>query len=333
MAMQIGTGKYVYEVQENWAKLPRSLPSPLSAPLSFYDIPGLAVDSKDNVYVFTRTKPPIMIFDRDGNFLDSWGDNIFSVPHSVRIGPDGLVYCVDCGDHTIRKLTPKGEVLLTIGTKGKASDSGYDGSDYRTIKRGAEPFNTPTDIAFAPNGDLYISDGYGNARIHRFSKEGELLNSWGEPGEGKGQFNLSHGIWIDKQKRILAADRENSRIQLFSLEGEYIDEWRDSNRPALTAEDRDGVTFTTEMGYAKEMLYAFQTPPADRVVWPRLTIRSPEGRIIGELGGKDRCAPGNFFAPHAVCLDSRGDLYVGEITSLGPDPNCHRLQKLVRRRG
>jgi sugar lactone lactonase YvrE len=237
---------------------------------------------------------------------------------------------VDCGDHTIRKLTPKGEVLLTIGTKGKASDSGYDGSDYRTIKRGAEPFNTPTDIAFAPNGDLYISDGYGNARIHRFSKEGELLNSWGEPGEGKGQFNLSHGIWIDRQKRILAADRENSRIQVFSLDGEYLTEWTDSHRPAFNAEDKDGAIFTTEMGYDKDTLYPFQIAPPDRVTWPRVTIRSPDGRILTQLGGPARCAPGNFFAPHGICLDSKGDLYVGEITSLGSDPNCHKIQKLVR---
>src|SRR5579872_6577014 len=103
-ATTFGSDSYKFEVLESqWPKLPPSI--------SLYDVPGIAVDRHDRVYLFTRTNPPILVFDLEGNFLHSWGDGVFKVPHSVRIGPDGMVYCVDCGDHTIRKFTPEGELL------------------------------------------------------------------------------------------------------------------------------------------------------------------------------------------------------------------------------
>lgn len=321
--MIVGSGKYKYEVVENWAKLPASW--------SFVDVVGIAIDSKDNVYVFNRSNHPMMVFDHDGNFLESWGEGIFSEPHSVRIDKNDFVFCVDYGDHTVRKLTTDGEVLLTIGTKNKPSDTGAINRNPKTVKRAAGPFNAPTDVAFGPLGEIYVSDGYGNARIHKFSKDGELLFSWGEPGDKAGQFCLPHSIWVDKQGKVYVADRENSRIQIFTLDGEFITQW-DANRPTSIYVDREGVMYISELGYLTRP-WPWVVTPENRELIPRVTVRSLNGEILTKWGGEDRCAKGNFFAPHTICVDSRGDIYVGEVVTASKAPvGCHALQKFVRKR-
>lgn len=321
--MIVGASNYRYEVVENWARLPPGL--------AFRDVAGLAADSKDNIYVFHRGKHPLMKFDPDGNLLESWGDGIFGMAHSVRVGPDGMLYCVDYGDHTIRKVSPEGEILQTLGTPNKPSATGVDGLDYRTIKQVAGPFNRPTDIAFGPHADLFISDGYGNARVHRFSKEGALIDSWGEAGDGPSQFHLPHGIWIDRQSRLLVADRENSRVQFLTLEGEFISEWRNVERPAMILVDEEGSVFVVEMGFNPGSMFPDSKAPPGTDVIPRLTIRSLSGAVESEIGGKRMTDPGNFYAPHALCMDSRKDIYVGEVNFVtGAPPNCHTLQKFKR---
>ncbi|UCH58207.1 MAG: hypothetical protein JSV18_05975, partial [Candidatus Bathyarchaeota archaeon] len=152
------------------------------------------------------------MFDREGNFLKSWGEGIFANPHGVYIDADDRVYCVDKMDHTVRKFTQNGELLLTLGTKEQPGEAGAH-------------FNRPTDIALSPSGEMFVSDGYGNSRLHRFSPEGEHILSWGEPGDGPSQFNLPHGIWVDRKGRVLVADRQNRRIQLFTQDGEFLEEW------------------------------------------------------------------------------------------------------------
>src|SRR5439155_14523437 len=142
---------------------------------------------------------PLIVFDRDGRFLASWGEGLFKRAHGISIGPDDALYCTDDLDHTVRKFTPEGKLLLTLGTSGKPADTGIDGIDYRTIKRAGPPFHRPTNLALAADGSMYVTDGYGNARVHKFSADGRLLFSWGEPGSGSGQFNLPHGIAIDSQ--------------------------------------------------------------------------------------------------------------------------------------
>ncbi len=322
--MIFGSGEHSYEVVEDWPKLPPRW--------SFGEVAGVAVDSKDRVYVFSRGSHPMTIFDSDGSFVRSWGEGLFTCPHSVRIGPDGMIYCVDRDDHTMRKLTPEGELLLTLGVKDRPSETGAQGLDYRTVKHSSGPFNYPTDIAFGPSGELFVSDGYGNARVHRFSPDGELLASWGEPGDGTGCFNLPHGVWVDGEDRLYVADRENSRIQIFTLDGDFITQWKDVNRPTCISGDGKGAVYVTELGFLAG-LFPGTRVPGDRDPIARLTIRSTDGRIITRWGGEDRCSPGKFYAPHAVCIDSRDDLYVGEVTqATGAPPGCHVIQKFVRKR-
>src|SRR5262249_50682173 len=180
-SVNVGTGKYRYQALARWEQLPPGW--------SFVEVAGVATDSKDRVYVFNRGEHPVMVFDRDGAFRTSWGEGLIKRAHGIHIGPDDAVYLTDDLDHTVRKFTPEGRLLLTLGT-GQPSDTGIDGIDYRTIRRVGPPFHRPTNVALSPRGEIYVTDGYGNARVHKFAADGRLLFSWGEPGSGPGQFNL-----------------------------------------------------------------------------------------------------------------------------------------------
>jgi DNA-binding beta-propeller fold protein YncE len=324
----VGTAELRYEALARWEESPPGW--------EFVEVAGVATDSRDRVYVFNRGAHPLMVFDRGGRFLTSWGEGLFQRAHGITIGPDDAVYCTDDLDHTVRKFTPEGRLLLTLGTSGRPAETGVVGSDYRTIRRGAPPFNRPTNVAVAADGSLYVTDGYGNARVHKFAPDGRLLFSWGEPGSGPGQFNLPHGIALDRSGRVYVADRENSRIQLFTPEGKYLTEWTDVARPMQVLLDRQERVFVVEVGW-RAGLFPWQTPTPDAPA-ARLSVFDREGRLLARWGGGgDPCAPGNFFAPHDLCLDSHGDLYVGEVTmSAGGNrglvaPDCHSLQKFVYR--
>src|SRR5688572_19593750 len=191
-----------YSVVPGWEQLP--------AGWEHIDVAGAAVDSQDRVFLICRGDHPIIIYDRDGKFVKSWGEGQFSFrTHGISIGPDDMVYCTDDDDHTVRKYTPDGELIFKLGISGTPSDTGYVPGKLDTITRPAGPFNRPTNLAVAPNGDLYISDGYGNCRIHHFSPKGELKRSWGTPGGGPGEFHLPHGIAASSDGRIWVCDREN----------------------------------------------------------------------------------------------------------------------------
>jgi DNA-binding beta-propeller fold protein YncE len=323
----VGQGAYRYRPVEKWEKLP--------AGWSFGEVAGVATDSRDRVYVLARSEHPIMVFDRDGNFLTSWGEGDFQRPHGIFIGPDDAVYCTDDVDHAVRKFTPDGKLLLTLGTRGKPCDTGIDGMDYRTIKRVGPPFNRPTNLALSRNGDMYVTDGYGNARVHKFAPDGRLLFSWGEPGSGPGQFNLPHGVAVDRDERIFVADRENSRIQIFDFRGKFLEEWTDVVRPMEVFIDRSDNILVAEVGF-RAGLFPWATPPADPP-GARVSVFTPAGKLLCRWGGgAEPWAAGDFFAPHDLWVDSRGDLYVGEVTlSAGGNrglvrADCHCFQKFVR---
>ncbi len=319
MARRLGFGKYVYEVADGWGRLPEGW--------EYVDAVGVVVDKQDHVYVFNRAAHPIVMFDKDGAFLGSWGEGVFANAHGLQIGPDGSIYCVDNGDHTVRRFTPEGRLLLTLGNPGMASDTGFAG-DLDTIKPGV-PFNRPTNCAIAADGSIYVTDGYGNCRVHQFSAEGRLIRSWGEPGRGPGQFRLVHGIGIGADGTLYVGDRQNDRVQQFSPTGEYLGQWTGVRSPDDVYPQRDGSFVVPELGY--------QTRPADGSLGARVTIRDAAGAVLSAWGDEgDPSDAGNLAAPHGVAADSAGDLYVAEVTytariraGLVP-PTCHRLQKFVR---
>ncbi len=326
--VRVGQGAFRYQAKIGWEQLP--------AGWSFVEIAGVASDSAGNALVFNRGEHPLIVFDRDGRFVRSWGEGAFVRPHGIFIGPDDAVYCVDDMGHAVYKFTPEGRLLLTLGTRGKASDTGARGFDYRTIVRVAGPFNCPTNLALASNGEMYVSDGYGNARIHRFSVDGRWLASWGSPGSGPGQFHLPHGIALDRQGRVYVADRENSRLQIFSPEGQFLSQWTDVARPCQVAIDAEDNVFVAELGFRAGM-YSGNEPPQGNAPGGRLSIFNARGELQARWGGGDHpCAAGDFLAPHDVWVDRFGDVYVGEvIVSAGYEGgpaarDCHALQKFVR---
>lgn len=296
----------------------------------------MAVDSTDRVYLFTRRDAAVLVYEPDGRFVRAWPDRGFTERgHGITIGPDDSVWCVDDADHSVRKFSVAGEPLLTLGTRGKASDTGYDGAAYATIARGGPPFNRPTNLAVAPNGDLYVSDGYGNARVHRFSADGRLIASWGAPGGGAGEFRIPHGIAVVGD-RVLVADRENDRIQVFDLDGSYLAEWTDIQRPCHLVLGRDGLLYVAELWWRKgQRSHRFGEITADR--YGRVSALRSDGTVVARWGGTAPGTPGGFTAPHGIAVDSHGDVYVAEVThtfgvapGLVPPGGAPTLQKLAR---
>jgi DNA-binding beta-propeller fold protein YncE len=323
-----GCRRFGYEVLDSWHRLP--------AGQTWTEAAAVATDSRDRAFVFARGPHSVLVFDSDGTFLSSWGEGLFKRPHGIFIGPDDAVWCTDDLDHTVRKFTPEGKLLLTLGTSGRPADTGATSMDFRTVVRAGPPFHYPTNLALSPAGDLYVSDGYGNARVHRFSPEGRLLSSWGEPGAGPGQFHLPHGIAVDAQGTVYVADRENSRVQLFSPEGEFLSEWTDVARPCQVFVDRAGDVWVAELGFRAGMWPGTSAGPD--APGGRLSVFDRTGALRARWGGgRHPTAAGDFFAPHDVCVDSRGDVYVAEVVMSGGGnrglvpASCHSLQKFVHK--
>ncbi|QDT97133.1 peptidyl-alpha-hydroxyglycine alpha-amidating lyase family protein [Gimesia aquarii] len=325
--VEVGENAFRYRVATKWPTLPPDL--------DLVEVTAVATDSQDRVYVFNRGIHPVAIFSPEGEFIDSWGQEAFARAHGITIGSDDKVYCVDDLDHTVKQFSTDGQLLMTLGTSGLYSDTGATSVDYRNIQRVGPPFNFPTNLAISPSGDLYIADGYGNARIHHFSADGKLLLSWGEPGDGPGQFHIPHGIAIDRNENVYVADRENSRIQIFTADGQYKDEWNDVARPCEVFIDDDSNVYVAELGFRAGM-WSGTHPPTPNATGGRMSIFNLRGELQCRWGGGETpCAPGDFFAPHDVWVDSRGDVYVSEVTmSAGGNrglvsPNCHSLQKFI----
>jgi DNA-binding beta-propeller fold protein YncE len=334
----VATSGFSYELVPNWEKLP--------AGYIHKDVVGIGVDSKDRVIILTRNDAHVMVYERDGSFAGAWPHHLFEKgrTHGVRVGPDGAVWIVDDKQHTVRKFSPSGELLMMLGTPGVGSNSGYDMSldsadlwtRLNTITRGGGPFNRPTAVAIAPNGELYVTDGYGNCKVHRFTADGKLIQSWGEPGTGPGQFHLPHDLWVTEDERVFVCDRENDRIQIFSLDGKFLDVWSHVQRPTAVIVGPDGLFYVSELARRKGML-SFTNGVATEDQPGRVAILDRDGKVLHRWGTLDRTAPGQFCAPHCLCVDSHGDIYVGEVTwtdwgSKGLVPEgTHMFQKFTRK--
>lgn len=297
-----------YQVVHGWPVLPEG------EILGF--VAGVGVDSHDNVFVFHlagRTwpasnelditpiaRPTVLLFDgRTGVLLAQWGSNRFAMPHQLTVDRQDNVWLTDVALHQVSEFSHDGQSLLTLGERGVPGDD-------------SSHFNRPTDIAVAPDGSFYVSDGYRNTRVMKFAPHGRFLFQWGVKGNGSGQFDLPHGIALDTAGRVHVADRSNSRVQVFDSSGHYLSEWRGApfGRPYDIAIGSDGTAFVVDGGDQPE------TPP-DR---SGVAVVRPDGSVVerfGRFGNYD----GQFVLAHAVAIAKDGSVYVGD---------AGRVQKFVR---
>ena len=279
----VGTGKYTYELVEGWEQLPEGWTLGQT---------GIVTDSEDRVYLFNRSSHPLIVLDQGGNFLTSWGEDVLTDAHGMYIDGDDNIYLPVKDHHVVLKYSREGNHLMTLGTRDHPSDTGWSGDYNDPVKRAAGPFNKPSDIALSPTGEIYISDGYANARVHKFTADGRLLFSWGSPGKtGPGEFHIPHGIWVHTDGRVFVADRENNRIQIFSPDGEFLDQWTDLARPCDIYIDTDQSVYVPELD-------AF------------MSILTIEGKLLARWSSPNGTGEGD--GGHAIWVDSRGDLYVNQ---------------------
>jgi DNA-binding beta-propeller fold protein YncE len=291
MADVFGTGEFLYSHVPNWEKLPDGM--------AFKECPGVAVDSQDNVFVLTRGEHPIIVFDKDGNYLRTFGEGHFSEnrTHGLYIGHDDSLLVADDGIHTIQKFSSTGEKLMEIGER-----------NHPAPKWSGQPFNRPTSAAIMPsNGDVYVSDGYGNSRIHVYSGSGDYKFSWGSPGIDAGQFMKPHNIAVDSDDKVYVVDREAHRIQIFDAKGNFLTMWNNIHRP-------DSMVLWNEHIYVGELngVGAVDEAPG---LGHRVTVYDLQGNRVCLFGSAEEGeGPGQFIAPHGIAVDSKGDVYVAEVS-------------------
>lgn len=282
----VGAGEYVYQEVDDWARLPEGMELGM--------VSSMATDGRDRVYAFIRTpnQPSMLIFDRSGNYVNSWGTGVITDAHGLSFNPDGDIYLTDRNSHQVIKFSPVGQRILTLGTRGVPGEQ--------------TPFNRPSDVMEGPSGCFYVSDGYGNSCVHKYANDGVLLKSWGSPGDGPSQFNLPHGIWVDRQELVYVCDRENSRIQIFDSEGNLLNIWDDFLRPTDIVMDSYGSIYVSGIGH-------------------RCSILTHDGRLLARWGGEAAGPVGEEGTAHGICIDSHGDIY---LCAAG----ARKIQKLIRQR-
>jgi len=298
-----------YEVDPTWPERPPGMP--------WGAMPGIAVDARDQVWLFTRTNPPVQVFTADGKFVRAWGEGLLTGAHHIKMDREGNVWAADIRLHVVRKFTPEGQLLLTLGTPGESGDD-------------EKHMNRPTDMIVAPNGDIFVSDGYGNARVVHFDKEGKYIGSWGSLGTGARQFSLPHSIVMDSRGRLYVADRNNVRIQVYSQAGELLDSWRDILVPWglwVTAADEIWVCGSSPMQWRIDPKYPkapLGCPPKDQVFMRFDTSGMLKQLWSAPKSEDDMEKPGELNWVHSIALDSKGNIYAGDIIG-------KRAQKFVRK--
>jgi len=300
-----------YEVDPSWPQRPEGMP--------WGRTPGVFVDDKDQVWLFTRANPPVQVYTTEGKFVRAWGEGMIGATptslgsHQIKIDHEGLVWLCDTANHVVLKCTPEGKLLATLGTPGRW------GCDERH-------FNRPTDVAITPDGRIFVTDGYGNARVVEFDARGKFVKQWGTQGTGPGEFSLPHAIGFDSKGRLYVADRNNARIQVFDQDGRFLDQWQNIMVPWsiwITADDQIWVCGSSPMRWADEDM-PLGCPPKDQLV-----VRfDATGRVRqlwtfpkGEDGAEK---PGELNWLHGIALDRHGNLYATDIIG-------ERAQKFVRR--
>ena len=280
------------------------------APWNFIQVSGISIDANGDVLVLHRGARPILEFATDGKLVRSWGDGMFSEgkvaaiatgdriaghalysavygaagcdscgAHSIRVDPDHNIWAIDAPGQVVYKMNPQGKILMTLGHKGVA------GADHNT-------FNLPTDVAFAANGDFYVTDGYAGSRVVKFSRDGKYLLEWGTRGTGPGQFELPHNVAVDAQGRVYVSDRETQRIEVFDANGNFLYQWP-------TLEGVSGLFMTK-----------------DQHLWAGAVLLNLKGQVIGRL------PKGTASGAHAVVVSDSGDVYLAQLSG--------KVQKFVK---
>ena len=294
-----------YGVVDAWPTLP--------ADFQMHEASGVDVDSQGDVWIFHRGEQmPIMEFDGEtGELKSSFADGMIVHAHGLEIDEDDNVWVTDQRGHTVMKFSPEGELLMTVGVSGEA---GLDD----------DHFDQPTDVVIASNGDFYVSDGYGNSRVVKFDKDGNFLMTWGEPGDGPGQFSLPHGLTLDRAGRVYVADRNNLRVQVFDSEGGFVQEWKhtdDWDRPwALELAPDGNSVFVMDGGDARRQ-------EQDNAATGHVLRCDLDGNILEKIAGGYGSEPGQLYWGHDVSVGEDWAIYTVEVRV------THRPQKFVRGAG
>lgn len=273
------------------------------------DITAVAVDREDHVVVFRRGPHPVAILDRSGHVVASWGDGDFINPHALSIAADGTIVCTDSGGHTVSRYTSEGELLDRI--ESHASRASYEGVDPIlpwTVRGAGPPFNFPTAAVQDAERRLFVSDGYGNASLHRFGPTGELEATWGGRGIWAGRFDIPHGVTLGPDGLLYVSDRLNGRVQILDSEGQPQGEWP-AALPNSVDFDAEGFAYVVELGGT----VTWATQPTLRWPLPRVTIRDGQGVVLCALHDGAEAESAGFTAPHDVAVDSAGTVYVAEV--------------------
>jgi peptidylamidoglycolate lyase len=290
-----------YELVKDWLKLPDNLT--LGNPT------GIGIDNNQNIFIFHRAnrewsllssmpdtyiqEKTILLVDKEsGKILNSWGANLFIMPHGLTVDKDNNIWVTDVGLHQVFKFNHDGNLLLKLG---EAKIAGKDKTH----------FNRPTDIAIANDGSFYVSDGYGNSRIIKFSSDGEYLFEWGKKGDKAGEFNIPHSIDLDLYGNVYVADRENNRIQIFDSTGKFLKEFSSDNFGNICA-----VTFdkTDKKIFATDDLTFLKIKHRGSDVFTFDTTGNIQTRF-GRSGSYD----GEIYWYHDIAVDKEQNIYVGDI--------------------
>jgi len=258
-----------YAVERNWAKLP--------AGQELGPISQLAVRSDGRVVVVQRSTPAVLVFAPDGRLEESWHHERLPSVHGIAFDTADNLFITSFDAHQVLRFNRDREITLELGTFNRPCWAGA--------------FNHPTDMAVAADGEIYVTDGYGNARVHRFSPDGRLIASWGEPGIAPGQFACPHGVWVTADDRVIVLDRDNNRIQVFDRSGGLLDVWTGFTKPMDIWGDASGDLFVSD-----------QTP--------RIVRLGGDGRVRGAMRAFS-------VYPHGLWGDGKGNLFVAELLPSG----------------
>jgi len=297
--MIIGDGDFKYELDEDW---PKSIPEYWT----LGQCADIDIDLNDDAWVFSRGLHPVTKWSNDGNFLGSWGNKgdqkgEFRIAHGLNIDDEGYIWLTDNQTHQVTKHKPNGECVLELG------EFGFANFTLTTDGTLGNPFNMPTGSSIAPDGKIFVSDGYGNRRVHRFSKDGKHEISWGEHGTSEGKFSIVHKLGVSKDNRIFVCDRENDRIQIFSPDGELLEIWT------------NGLVGPGDVYFQNDIVYVVEQGGGNGMsIWT----------LDGELITRWRGVPEVCEAAHGCAVDSSGNIFIAEIGEGSVGQRIRKLNKV-----